>query len=363
MGAGDLDEAAAQYRKLTAELPADAKVWYGMGKTYEAQSARLYDRLSKEGPQSPYIAALIAASRMKNQQYHSAFFFFKTAEQGLPSLRGVHAGLAVIYRKAGHPDWAAIEESREDKVPPPDCTANAAECYFVQNRYADSAKAAASSSSAATLYWRIKAYDQLALQAFAQLGALPESVELHALNAQIAHGRNQELEAVNEWRAALKLAPGNARLESELTTSLFLARDYKTAIPMIEKLMKSNGKSPDLNFMMGESLLRIEEPGKAAPYLEAALRASPDMLPAHASLGLALAKLNRDAEAIPHLEKSLELDDDGALHYQLSRAYQQTGNAARAAALMAQYQEIQKRNQAEKAEITNDVEIVPPSAN
>jgi tetratricopeptide (TPR) repeat protein len=165
---------------------------------------------------------------------------------------------------------------------------------------------------------------------------------------------------VAEWRAALKLSPGNGRLEADLTTSLFLAHDYNAAIPMIESQMTGNAKSPDLNFMMGESLLRIEQPDKAVLYLETALQTNPDMLPAHASLGLSLAKLNRDREAIPHLEKALELDDDGALHYQLARAYQQAGNATRADAVMAQYREIQKRIQEEKEEITKDVQITAP---
>jgi tetratricopeptide (TPR) repeat protein len=124
--------------------------------------------------------------------------------------------------------------------------------------------------------------------------------------------------------------------------------------------MKGDAKSPDLNFMMGECLLRIEQPDKAVPYLETALQANPDMLPAHAALGLSLAKLNRDREAIPHLEKAIELDDDGALHYQLAHAYQDVGNAARAETLMAQYQDIQKRNQEEKEEITKDVQITGP---
>ena len=360
LGAGDLDEAAVQYRKLTVAVPTNSKAWYGLGKTYQEQSARLFDRLEKSGPQSPYVAALIGASRLKAQQFHSAFFFFKEAERSQPPIRGVHSGLAMVYRKAGHADWATIEERKEDSLPPPNCPTNASECYFVQNRYAEAAKAAGSSASDAQLYWGIKAYDQLALEVFARIEALPESVELHALHAQLAHSRNQDLEAAGEWRAALKLSPGNGRLESELTTSLFLAHDYNAAIPMIEKLRKSDEKSPDFNFMMGESLLRIEQPENAVPYLEDALRTNPDMLPAHAALGLSLAKVNRGRDAIPHLEKALELDDDGALHYQLAHAYQQNGNATRAAALMAQYQEIQKRNQEEKEEITKDVQITAP---
>jgi tetratricopeptide (TPR) repeat protein len=360
LGSGDLDEAAVQYRKLTEEVPADSKALYGLGKTYEASSARLNDRLTKSGPQSAYVAALIGASRLRSQQYHSAFFFFREAQRSQPYLRGVHSGLAVIYRRAGHDDWSAIEEKEEDSLPPPDCAKIPSECYFVQNRYADAAKAAGPGASDATLFWGIKAYDQLALEVFARLEAVPESVELHAWRAQLAHRRNRDLEAVAEWRAALKLSPGNGRLEADLTTSLFLAHDYNAAIPMIESQMTGNAKSPDLNFMMGESLLRIEQPDKAVLYLETALQTNPDMLPAHASLGLSLAKLNRDREAIPHLEKALELDDDGALHYQLARAYQQAGNATRADAVMAQYREIQKRIQEEKEEITKDVQITAP---
>ena len=360
LSAGDLDQAVTQYRKLSAEMPSDSKALYGLGKTYEELSARLYDRLTQHDPHSGYMAALIGSARLKSQQYHSAFFFFKEAQRSQPNLRGVDSGLAMIYRKAGHLDWAAMEEKGEDSLPPPDCAKNPTECYFFQNRYAEAAKSAGPDAGDAVLYWGIKAYDQLALEVFARLEAVPESVELHVWRAQAAHSRNRDLEAVGEWRAALKLSPGNRRLEGELASSLFLAHDYNAAISMLEKQMKDNPKSPDLNFMMGESLLRTEQPDKAVPYLETALQTSPNMLPAHASLGLSLAKLNRDREAIPHLEKALELDDDGALHYQLARAYQQVGDAARADTVMAQYQEIQKRNQEEKEEITNDVQITAP---
>src|SRR5581483_1614351 len=98
--------------------------------------------------------------------------------------------------------------------------------------------------------------------------------------------------------------------------------------------------SPDLNFIMGESLLRTQQPEKAIPYLEAALRSQGTMLSAHAALGMALALLHRNKEAIPHLQQALTVDDDGSLHYNLARAYQAAGNAQEAEQTMKQYQEI-----------------------
>jgi len=360
MGADQFDEAAEQYRKLTAEDATDAKAWYGLGKAYESLAGRSLERISQHAPESPYAAALIASSRLDRQQYRSAFFFLRLAEEKLPKLRGIHAALAKVYQETGHADWAAIEEKEEESLPPPSCSADSAECYFVQNRFLESAGA---NPAAPSLFWGAKAYHQLALEAFARLGGLPESVELHALKAQVLHGHNQDIEAANEWRAALRLAPGNKRLQNELATSLFLAHDYKPAMQLILELLPGDGSSPDLNFMMGESLLRTEQPDQAVPYLETALRANSKMLAAHASLGLALAKLDRGGDAIPHLEKALALDDDGSLHYTLARAYQQAGNSKRSRELMEEYQRIQKRNLEQKDELAKDTQIAPPAGN
>jgi predicted Zn-dependent protease len=363
MGVDLFDEAAEQYRKLTTEDATDVKAWYGLGKAYESLADRSLERISQHAPESPYAAALIAYSRLDRQQYRSAFFFLRQAEEKLPKLRGLHAALAKVYQETGHADWAAIEEKEEESLPPPSCSGDPAECYFVQNRFLESAKAAGTNPVAPSLFWGAKAYHQLALEAFARLGGLPESVELHALKAQAFHGHNQDIEAANEWRAALRLAPGNKRLENELATSLFLAHDYKAAMPMILELLPGDRNSPDLNFMMGESLLRTEQPDQAVAYLETALRANSKMLPAHASLGLALAKLDRSGDAIPHLEKALALDDDGSLHYTLARAYQQAGNSQRSRELMEEYQRIQKRNLETKDELAKDTQIAPPAGN
>ena len=360
--ADQLDEAAEQYRKLTSADSSDAKSWYGLGMTYESLSERLFERISHGDVQSPYAAALIGYSRLSQQQYKSAFFFFRQAEQALPKLRGLHGALAKIYRETGHADWAAVEEKTEENLPAPNCAAAPAECFYMQNRYLETAKAASTRPVASSFYWAAQAYNQMAIEAFSRLGALPESVELHALKAQILHGHKQELEAANEWRAALKMAPGDKRLESELARALFLAHDYEGAMALVKKLLAADGNSPHLNFMMGESLLRTEQPGEAVAYLERALRADGTVVPAHASLGLALARLDRGGEAIPHLEKALSLDDDGSLHYALARAYQQAGNAQRSRELMEQYQRIQKQNGEQKEELAKEIQISPPAS-
>lgn len=359
MAVGRVAEAAAQYRKLTAMDPADAKAWYGLGKAYEELSASSFEQLEKAAPESAYVLSLVGDSQLSRGQYRSAFFFYKQTAEKKNDLPGLHAGLAEVYGKTGHDDWAEQEKNTEASLAKPACTSHPAECQFRAGHYLQAAQAAGKTPE--SLFWATKAYNALALEAFDRLGKLPESIELHALKADILRGHRQYQEAANEWRAALKLSPDDKGLRHELAAALFQAGDYKAAIPMFETELREGHNAPDTNFMLGDSFLRTQEPAKAIGYLETALRLNSGMKPADASLGLALALVNRQAEAIPHLEKALDLDEDGSLHYQLARAYQAKGNAARAKELLSEYQKIQSRNQEHKDEVAREAQITAPA--
>ncbi|MGH7247041.1 MAG: tetratricopeptide repeat protein, partial [Pseudomonadota bacterium] len=361
MNAGSFNRAAEQFRKLISLSPGDPRAWYGLGMSYQSIAAGAFDRLQKSNPRSPYVAALVAGTRVERRQYRSAFFFYREALKQLPNLHGIHSALAEVYRKTSHADWAELEDARERALPAPDCAAHPSECQFLAGkdlRAITLPRAAAPSPEA--LFWQAKAANELAFQAFFRLGQLPPSVELHRLRAQIARNQNQHMECVKEWRAALELSPNDPRLKQELAVSLFMAREYPAALAEATELLKSISRSAELNFVAGDSLVRLEEPEKAVPYLRAALAADPKLLEADASLGLALSRLDRSAQAIPHLEKSLELDDDGSLHYQLARAYQAAGQAAKARAAMATYQEILKKDREQRDEVARETEIEPP---
>ena len=60
------------------------------------------------------------------------------------------------------------------------------------------------------------------------------------------------------------------------------------------------------------------------------------------------------------LRKALDLDDDGSLHYQFARALQASGQPDRARTVMAQYQDIVKKNEEQKAEVAREAQIAPP---
>jgi predicted Zn-dependent protease len=351
-------EAAQQYRKLAAANAQDAKAWFGLGKAYEALAANSFEKLQKSGPESAYMLTLIGDSQASRDQYRSAFYFYHQAAAKLESLRGLHAGLARVYEQTGHKDWAQQETEREANLPKPDCSVHALECKVMARKLAEAAETQAVTPE--SLFWIIKAYNQLALEAFDKLGQMPESVEIHALKADILQKHRQYLQAVNEWKAALQLAPDNARVQQQLAAALFEAKDYQALVPMLERALGNGLGSAETNYMLGASQLGLQQPEKAVPYLETALKQQPDLEPAHASLGLALTQAGRQQDAIPHLERAASLDADGSLHYQLARDYQSIGATDKARLAMQKYQEIQKLNHDQDEQLSREAQITAP---
>jgi len=336
------------------EAPDDAHTWYQRGLRYQEAAEKAFAQLQAANPTSPYVAALVADTRVKRRQYRSAFYFYGEALKQLPELHGLHSALADLYRKTGHADWAAEEDGKEAALPAPDCKRHSAECEFLAGH--DAALLQGPPAGPEALYWRARAANELALQAFFRLGQLPESVELHELRADIARGQGQYLEEVKEWRAALALRPGDAPLEHELAVALFLAEDYRAALEAAARLPRT----AETEFLTGDSLLRLERPDEAVPHLRLALAKDPKLTAAEASLGLALARVGKSAEAVPHLVKALPLDRDGSLHFQLAGAYRAAGQAEKAQATMAQYQELARREQEAKDEVAREAQIGPP---
>ncbi len=261
----------------------------------------------------------------------------------MPRLRGAHAGAAAVYTALGKRDEAAAAEAAEQKLGPPNCAIEKLHCDFAAGRFEDVVKTAnLKKNSAEGLYWLCRAHNEMAIRAFADLGHMPESRELHEFKGQMLREQGKFRESAEEWRAALKMAPGDLNARHELATSLYLSRDYQNVLPELQEFLKAEPESANLNFFVGDALLQTEQVEPSMPYLEKAVKLDPKLLPAHASLGLCYGKLGESQKAIPHLKAALDLDRDGSLHYQLARAYQATGQPTLAKAMMEKYQQLRK---------------------
>lgn len=330
-------EASVHLRALSAAEPSSPQIWAALGRSYEGVAREAFARLQQLDPDSPYVWLLAADVLTVEEKYPQAFSLVKKAQEALPTLPGVHHTLARVYAASGHADWAAVEQKLADQEQP-SCTAVPVACAYLSGKLPDVLSRTDAATQAPALYWRARAANDLAGNAYETLEKLPPSVERYVVRAGIARDQGQPIEAAAQLRQALALSPGDPGLERDLAGALYAARDLEAALPLLEKLHGIAPDSPDLLVALGEALLQGQQVERAVTLLSKAVTLDPSLTPAHAILGRALVQSGEHARAIPHLEKALAADPDGSVHYQLAQAMQRTGNPARAKALLAEYQ-------------------------
>jgi tetratricopeptide (TPR) repeat protein len=342
---GRYEDAAGNFEKARQLAPDNPKVWYGLGRAFEALSESAFHQLDSAAAESPYWHALQADLCLKQRRYGSAFAHYHRALEELAVLPGAHAALATIYQRTGHSEWARVEEQREHQ-PAPDCYTGPLACDFAAGRFHEIVQSAGSLTTPEARYWAGKAYGERAAESYRRLEQLPPSIETHLSRAKKFDIQGLAQEAAVEWREALKLAPGDLTIGTALTWSLFRAHDFHSALPVLAEVLSQKSDSSELDFLYGATLVNLDEPGKAIELLEAATRLDGSFLPAHAALGQALLETGRPKLAIPHLKVALAGDDDASAHFRLLRAYQLTGQAELAEQAKVEYQAALKRSEA-----------------
>lgn len=355
LATGKYAEAAEEFRTVAELEPANPHAFYGLNRSYSALAEAAFESIEKQAPQSAWWFALVGDGRVRRHQLHSAFFFYREAEKLNPNLPDLHVSIANVYAETGHADWAETERKKEAA---PNCAAAQQACDFSAGRYEQVIREPG--TSAEVFYWQSRAFARLAASAFEKLSSLPESPEIHELRAELMGERRQNLASVEEWRKALSYAPSDEHLREQLLSALYRARAYPDALKLGNELLHDNPQSAELNFIKGDTLLSTQQPEQAIQCLEAAVKNNETLIPAHSALGRAYMQVGKPNAAIPHLERAIALDNDGSLRYQLSRAYQATGQAELARKTLADSQQRQKADQEEKSKLDEEMKLTPP---
>jgi predicted Zn-dependent protease len=332
--------------------------WAALLQTYDALAAAAFGALEKSAPESAWMLRILADLRVSQQQYPSAFYLYHQALERDPSMRGLHAGLAAIYRQNGKAEWAAVEEQREAEQLDPDCTVAILECAVAKGDLRS--VAVAKTATPEEHFWRAKAASRLAAETFAKLEGLPDSARKQELLAQILAEQDRPAESAKAWRKALALEPKNPVYAEELAAQLYLARELGEALPRLEALAKQQPEEPRWSFFLGDIYLQQQKVELAIPMLERARKLAPNKLAVRHALGRAYMQVGEAEKAVPELEAALPIDVDGSLHYQLAQAYIQTGRREDAKAPLAQYQQMQQTQQAQ-LQAAQQMEITAPA--
>ncbi len=355
------EPAVRQYRELSEQAPEDSRAWYGLGRSYEGVARNAIERLQRSAPDSDYVLLLVAQVMVAEGKPANAFRLYREALEKRPGLAEAHEAVARIYEQKGHADWAAMERERARGIAAPDCRSTSLECDFRAGRCESVFAAAQPLGTAEGLYWLSRAAYELAQEAFARLGQLPPSPEATLRQVEIRNVQRQPLgPTIDDLKKAAAAWPEDLRIRRELATALFLANDPEGARPILDDLLKREPDSAELGLLLGETWLKAQQPAKAIPLLEAVVRREPKRLRAQAALGRAYLEVGDTAAAIAPLQAALETDRDGTLHYQLARAFRETGRSELARQALAQFQEIRKSAETQAESLKEEFQITPP---
>jgi predicted Zn-dependent protease len=350
-------EAVTHFELLASSLADNPRVWYGLERGYSAVAEAAVEELER-GAADPAYAHALRGDRLREQGFYGqAFFHYRQAMALRPDLPGLEVSIREIYLATGHDEWAAALEGKTDSG---ECGEDSPRCSFLAGRYKAALAETASGALPEALYWRARAARALASEALERLSALPPSAQAYEIRARKLERQANHSEAIENWRKALEVSPGNPVLEQGLAVSLHGNRDFETALPLLEKLRAHEPESAELRFLEGSALLGMGRAEKAVPQLVKAVELRPDFTAARGELGRAYLQLGKAEQAIPHLEGALPEDEDGSRRFQLVRAYRAAGRAEEADEALAEYQEFKRAAEGRARELQAQFEIIAP---
>jgi predicted Zn-dependent protease len=355
---GRLSDAVTELRRVTERAPTLPGAWHALGHAYNALTQQAMETFDDEPVDSPWRQLLVADAYLADGRLTDAFALYRGVLAEMPAMVAVHDSIARIYEVTGHPEWAA-QERRKGALPASACAARQPLCEFRAGRHREALAAAWSSGDVESRYWRVRAANELALAAFKRLDELPDSRERREMRGTLARAERRYRDAIAEFQAALKFAPGDRGLLDDLGTSYYFAREYEQAVATLAALVTQRASDARLLTVYGDSLLQLGRADEALPVLQRAVdRSSGEALP-RLTLGRAYVQQGDFAAAVPLIEPHLADDEDGSLHAQLARAYTGLGQRERAAPLLERSQALQRASQ-ERADAVAQRTITPP---
>jgi Flp pilus assembly protein TadD len=153
-----------------------------------------------------------------------------------------------------------------------------------------------------------------------------------------------QMQAVEEFRKALELAPNSTRDRINYGLALLRAGSTKEAMVELTIAQKQNPSIPHTWFNLGIAYKKNFDHTHAIEQFEGMLRLIPNEPVTHYNLGIAYKLTNKASLALQHFITASELDPNfAAPHFQLYNAYREMGRKEGSARELDLFNEIKKR--------------------
>jgi tetratricopeptide (TPR) repeat protein len=209
----------------------------------------------------------------------------------------------------------------------------------------------------ANQYWLFNTCEALGKDLLERtVNAHPDSMRSHLLLADFAIQQNNFKAARSEYKSAMALRPHDPEIRLLNIRLLETEQEYQEAIEEAKLGAAEFPSDAGLSFEAGELMLRSGgDAAAAADYLEQALRVDSRLVRARVDLADAYASLQRLDDAIRAISQVIDTDDDGTLHYRLSRWYRQTGHPEEAAKALQACMRIKEQRLRKETSVSTEV--------
>lgn len=164
-----------------------------------------------------------------------------------------------------------------------------------------------------------------------------------------------QLQAVEEFRKALELAPDSARERLNYALALLRAGRTAEAAAELKRVQQQDPKLPHTWFNLGIIHKKAGETAEAIRMFEQMARLVPEDAVTHYNLGVLYKLANRQEEALAQFHKAATLGPHlAAPHFQLFNAYRLAGKRAEAQRELGLFQQLKRAQEA--SGITEDME-------
>ncbi len=165
-----------------------------------------------------------------------------------------------------------------------------------------------------------------------RLEKYPEDFLAQYTLAAMSESRGEHATAIDLFRKALAVQPGNASACNALGTSLVAAGKVLEALPEFQAAIRSRPDYAFAHYNLARSMLMLGRPAEAIPHLRKVVASDPADAPALSNLGVALHMTGKIEEGFDYLRRAVRSRPDyfdG--RYNLGQALAAQGNADAAA--------------------------------
>jgi predicted Zn-dependent protease len=195
----------------------------------------------------------------------------------------------------------------------------------------------------AVLYTSYRIYSDLAAESLLSLSVVnPNSARLHQAMAHELAKRGNAVEAIENYRAALKIDPQLPGLHFELAemlSTLSTTEGRREAEQEYQAALEANPSDEQAESRLGDIALQKDDLKEASQRYSRALQLQPNDPEANIGLAKVFITMDQPQKAEPLLQQALKLDPTSVLaHFRLSAVYRQTGRPAEAEHELEEYQ-------------------------